>query len=188
MYQIPNNEVDQLRLHTRAYLQSISQIPIVNQILRSRTSHRRTQPYGKNETLPSSIEYLIIDTIFEIQQLIAAISQPENQEDLEFPNLLDFPEEEAGVYGPLKLLETNITSTNPPSPWPNFNFLANIVENRPWLVMDAFAVPDAQHRLPKHLENILPKFDHDNDVTLEDHIKQFMLSPRLMDVQHEDVV
>ena len=54
--------------------------------------------------------------------------------------------------------------------------------------MDVIAVPGIQHPLPKHPEKLLPKFDLDNDVTPEDHIKQFMLSLRLMDVQHKDVV
>ena len=34
----------------------------------------------------------------------------------------------------------------------------------------------------------MPKFDPDNDITPKDHIKQFMLSLRLLDVQHEYVV
>ena len=63
MYRIPNNEVNQLHRHTRSYLQSISQIPIIYQIPRARTSSRRTQPYDENETLASSIDDLIIDTI-----------------------------------------------------------------------------------------------------------------------------
>ena len=63
LYRIPNNEVSQLRRHTHAYLQSISQIPIIYQIPRSRTSHRRTQPYGEKETIASSRYDLIIDTI-----------------------------------------------------------------------------------------------------------------------------
>ena len=60
--------------------------------------------------------------------------------------------------------------------------------NRPWLAMDVVAVPGAQHPFPKHPEKILPKFDHYNDVTPEYHIKRFILSLRLMDVQHEDLV
>ena len=60
--------------------------------------------------------------------------------------------------------------------------------NIPWLVVDSIAVPGAQYPLPKHPEKLLPKFDLDNDVSPEDHITQFMLSLRLMDVQHEDVV
>ena len=60
--------------------------------------------------------------------------------------------------------------------------------NRPWLVVDAIAVSGAHHPLPKHPEKLLPKFDLDNDVLQEDHIKQFMLSLRLMNVEHDDVV
>ena len=43
--------------------------------------------------------------------------------------------------------------------------------NRPWLATKAIVVPGIQHPLPKHPENILPKFDPDNDVTPEDDIK-----------------
>ena len=43
--------------------------------------------------------------------------------------------------------------------------------NRPWLVTDVVAVPGAQHPLPKHPEKLFPKFDPDNDITLEDDIK-----------------
>ena len=198
VYQIPNNEVDQLRQHTHSYLQSISQIPIVYQIPRSHTSHRRTQLYGENETLYSSLYDLTIYTIFEINQPIAAISPFETKEYPQLQNLLDFPEvdstfydfpkAEAGSFGPPEPPETNPPCTNPLSPQPNFNFLDNMEANRPWLVVDAIVVPSAQHPLPIHLENLLPKFDPDNDVTPEDHIKQFMLSLILMDVQHEYVV
>ena len=60
--------------------------------------------------------------------------------------------------------------------------------NRPWLVSDAISIPSAQYPFPKHPENIIPKFDSDNNVLPEDHIKRFMLSLRLMNVEHEDVV
>ena len=60
--------------------------------------------------------------------------------------------------------------------------------NRPWLAVDAIAVLRAQHPLPKHPEKLLLKFDPNNNVSPEDHIKQFMLSIRLLGVQHEDVV
>ena len=99
----------------------------------------------------------------------------------------DFPEAEAGGSRPPKPPETNIPCTNPHTR-PNFNFLSNMVENIPFLALYAIVVPNAKHPLMKHPEKLLPKFDPDNDVTPEDHIKQFMLSLKLMDVQHEDVV
>ena len=58
-----------------------------------------------------------------------------------------------------------------------------MAHNRPWLVADSIVVLGAQHP-----EKLLPKFDPDNDVSPEDHIRQFMVSLRLMDVQHKDVV
>jgi hypothetical protein len=60
--------------------------------------------------------------------------------------------------------------------------------NRPWLAANAIMVPGAQHPFPRYPKKLLPKFDQDNDVSPKDHIKQFMLSLRLIDVQHEDVV
>jgi hypothetical protein len=44
LYLIPKIEVNQLRRHTRAYLKSLGQIPIIYQIPRSRFSQKRTQP------------------------------------------------------------------------------------------------------------------------------------------------
>lgn len=63
-----------------------------------------------------------------------------------------------------------------------------MASNRPWLVFYAIFVHGAHHPLRKHLEKIIPKFDPNNDVLLEDHIKQFMISLRLMNVGNEDVV
>ena len=73
MYLIPKTEVNQLHHHTQAYLKSLGQIP--------RYSHRRNQPYGDGETLTSSIDDLIIDTIFEICQPITEIAHSETSED-----------------------------------------------------------------------------------------------------------
>ena len=64
LYLIPKIEVNQLHHHTRAYLKSLGQIPIIYQIPISHFSQRRTQPYGDGETLTSNIDDLIIDTIF----------------------------------------------------------------------------------------------------------------------------
>ena len=100
----------------------------------------------------------------------------------------DFPETQACGFIPTEPPETNPPGTTIPSTKPNFNFEANMESSQPWLVVDVIAVPGAQHPLPKHTKRRLPKFDLDNDVLLEDHIKQFMFSLRLMDVEHEDIV
>ena len=95
--------------------------------------------------------------------------------------------EESG-FGPPEPPKNNTTGVTPTSPRPNFRFIATMAANRPWLAADVVAVHGAQHPLPKHPEKLLPKFDPDNDITPTDHIKQFKLSLRLLDVQHEDVV
>ena len=198
LYRIPNTKVNQLCHHTRAYLKSIGQIPIIYQMPRSRASQKRTQYFSDDETLTPSIDDLMIDTILETRQPIPTIAQSETQEDPKFHNFLYFPEgdstfydfleAQAGVSEPPKPLERNPPCTNIPTPISNFNFEANIEANRPWLVVDAIAVPGALHSLSKHPEKLLQKFDLDNDVSLEDHIKLFMLSLRLMDVEDEDFV
>ena len=45
-----------------------------------------------------------------------------------------------------------------------------------------------QHRLPKNLENWLPKFNPDKKIPMEYPIKYFMQAIRLRNVIHEDVV
>ena len=136
---------------------------------RSRTSHRRTKPFGEDDTLTSSIGDLIIDTIFEIRQTIEAIAHSKTKEYHGFQILLDIPKGDSTLYDfpktkdggcrPLQPLETNPPCTNPPYPRLNFNFLANMEANRPWLAIDAIAVPGVEHPLPKHPKKLLPKFD-----------------------------
>ncbi|CAF4256402.1 unnamed protein product, partial [Adineta steineri] len=187
IFLVPNNKVNQLRRHTRAYLKSIGQIPAIYQIPRARSSQRRTRPYGENETLAATIDDLIIDTICLIKDPIETI---EHQGETIFPNFLyfpeedsnfqDFPEVEEGGSGPPEPPENNTTGATPTYPRPNFTLIATMAANRPWLATDVIAVPGAQHALPKHPEKLLLKFDPDNDITPKDHIKQFMLSLRLL--------
>ena len=63
-----------------------------------------------------------------------------------------------------------------------------MVANQPWITINVLGIPGSQNALPKSLEKLLPKFDPDKDVLPEDHIKQFMLALRLMNVEYEDVV
>ena len=73
MFLIPNNDVNQLRQHTHAYLKSIGQIPAIYQIPRALSSQRRTQLYSDNKTLAATIDDLIIDTISKIRDPIETI-------------------------------------------------------------------------------------------------------------------
>lgn len=63
-----------------------------------------------------------------------------------------------------------------------------MVANKPWLTINDISIPGAQHPQPKHPKKLLPKFDLDSNVLEEDHIKKFMLSLALMNVEHEDFV
>ena len=126
MYLIPKTKVNQICHHTQSYLKSLGQIPIIYQIPISRVSQRRTQLYGDDESLTSSIDDLIIDKILEIHQPIIDIAHFETFEDPEFQNLADFQEEDptffnfletqAGGPGPLDPPETNPPLASIPSP------------------------------------------------------------------------
>jgi hypothetical protein len=56
------------------------------------------------------------------------------------------------------------------------------------LVRYALAIPRQLHNLPKHLEQLLPKYDLETSGLLEYHIKKCIISMRLLNVQFEDVV
>lgn len=181
IYHTRNTEADQLHHHTPPYLKSIHQIPIIYHILGSRASYKRNQPFSEVETLTPSIDGIIIDTISDIQNLITTITQSNTKEYPEFHNFLDFLEGDSTFYGfpkarvsgsgPPHPPKTNPPSTNISYPRLNFNFIANMVSNQPCLVVNSIVFPSAQQPLPIHPEKLLPKFDLDNDVLPEDHIK-----------------
>ena len=63
-----------------------------------------------------------------------------------------------------------------------------MVSYQPWLTIDAIAIPSPTHPFPKKPQKFLPKYDPDDDISPEHHIKQFMDALKLMNVEHEDVV
>lgn len=64
------------------------------------------------------------------------------------PTLYDFPKAQAGGSRPSEPPEINPPCTSISSPKPNFNFVANMEDNRPWIDDNAIYVPGAQHPLP----------------------------------------
>lgn len=57
-----------------------------------------------------------------------------------------------------------------------------------WLDEDVVAVPGPVHNLPRHPEEILPIFNPDEKQPTEEHLKQFKMKVRLLNVRHEDVI
>jgi hypothetical protein len=60
--------------------------------------------------------------------------------------------------------------------------------NQPWLEIYYLVIPRQMHNLPRHPKKLLPKYDPETSRLPEDHIKKFILSIRLMNVQHKYVV
>jgi hypothetical protein len=63
-----------------------------------------------------------------------------------------------------------------------------MVAYKPCLTIDVITIPGPTHPFPKNLQKFLPKYDPDNDVLPKYHIKQFMDTLNLMNVDHEDGV
>ena len=93
---------------------------MIYQILRSRFSHWSTQPYDDGENLTSIIDDHIIDTIYEIRQPIIDIAHYETSDDpLYFQGdstFFNFPETQAGGFGPPDPPKTNPPLGSAPSP------------------------------------------------------------------------
>ena len=106
----------------------------------------------------------------------------------EDPTFFDFPKYQASGFGPPEPPNTNPPLYYIPSPRLNFTFGGNMATNQPWVTINALAIPGPQNPLPKHPEKLLPMFDTDKDILPKDHINKFMLSLKLMNVQHENVV
>ena len=60
--------------------------------------------------------------------------------------------------------------------------------NQPWFERYSLVILGWMHNLPKHLEQLLPKFDPKTFALPEDHIKKFILAIRLMNVQQKYVM
>ena len=59
---------------------------------------------------------------------------------------------------------------------------------KPWVTINSIAISGPTHPFPKNPQVFLPKYEPDDDVLPEYHIKQFMGALNLMNVEHEDVV
>ena len=66
--------------------------------------------------------------------------------------------------------------------------MADEHHNKSWLDGDYVSILGDQHRFPKNPKNWLPKFNLDDKIPMEDHIKSFMQAIRIRNVIHEDVV
>ena len=51
---------------------------------------------------------------------------------------------------------------------------------QPWLTIDVISIPGPTHPLSKKPQKFLPKYDPDEDISPEHHIKQFMDALKLM--------
>ena len=59
---------------------------------------------------------------------------------------------------------------------------------KPWLTTNSITIPGHTHPFPKKPQKFLPKYDPDDDISLEHDIKQFMDALKLMNVESYKMV
>jgi hypothetical protein len=174
-YALAHEEVNQFRRITRDYAIQISAFPFTP-ILPRRKKQGRPMASTPDEVFVHSVEDLIDFAITKIQEPLDLI--PETPaDDISKPN--DLLEEEETNSDSEDMEENNGHEEEREVP---------LQGNQTWLAGDAMAVRGRIHNLPRHPEKFLPKYDPENSGFPEDHIKKFILTIRLMNVQHEDVV
>ena len=60
--------------------------------------------------------------------------------------------------------------------------------NRPWINLDEVLIPRKLHKFPKNPKKRLPRFNPDDRILVEYHIKNYIQAIILRSVLHEDVV
>jgi hypothetical protein len=58
----------------------------------------------------------------------------------------------------------------------------------PWMSEGSLNLAIPLHEMPRKYDKVLPKFDLDRPILPKDHIKDFFLANRFLNVQHEDMV
>jgi hypothetical protein len=174
-YAHPHEELNQFRRITRDYTQNINSFPLAP-LLPRRKKIRIPMVKSPDQVFVHRVKDLICFSLNEIEHPLNLI--PETPAD-KFSKPVDFSEEEVFNSGSEDMEDNNDhdeESGNPPQ------------NNQPCLARDVFSIHGRVHNFPRHPETLLPKFDPETLGFLDDHIKKFILSIKLMNVQHEDVV
>jgi hypothetical protein len=174
-YTLPHEEVNQFRRITRAYARQIRVFPFTP-ILPQRKQQGRLVFSTPDEVFIHSVEELIDFMITKIQEPLDLIPKTPVG-DISEPNNLS--EEEEPKSNSKYMEEKNGHEEEREVP---------LQGDQPWLAGDTVAIPGQIHNIPRPLEKLLPNYDPETSGLPEDHINNFILTIRLMNVQHEDMV
>ena len=157
LFAVDNQVIDYLRRHTRAYVKKIGGLPIIPDFPR-REYKRRDRPILEDSVLVGDLEELVETSLQEVVQ-------PLNQVGPETP------------YG--SLVRTPVHSPPPSPPRIMVGINANQPPNPPnpppaWKARSPLNLTPPLYDLPQDFEKMLPKFDPNEKILVDDHLQIFI--------------
>ena len=173
LYSIGNEFVNDLRRHTRAYVKKIGGFPIIHELPR-REYKKKDRPIVEDSVLVGDWEELVETSLQEVEL-------PLNQENPETPYIspAHTPVGSHPQSPPLLMAGVNANVPLPPPPNPP----------PAWRARSPLNLTPPLHDLPQAFEKLLPKFDPNEKILVDDHLQSFYLAIEgLRAGEHEDVV
>ena len=157
LFAVDNQVVNDMRRHTWAYVKSIGELPIIPDLPR-REYKNKDHPILKYSVLVGDLEELV-------ERALREVVQPLNQVG---PNTPYHPPVRTPIpsppHSPPRLKAgVNANQPNPPNPPPA------------WKSRSPLNLTPPLHNLPQAFEKLLPKFDHNEKVVVDDHLQSFYL-------------
>ena len=172
LYSVDNEIVNDLRRHTRAYVKKIGELSIIPELLR-REYKRKDRPILEDSVLVGDWEELVEIALQEVVQPLNQVG-PDTPHSSPVHTPIHSP-----PHSPLRLM-AGVNANQPPSP-----------PNPPpaWKARSPLNLTRSLHNLPQAFENMLPKFDPNEKMLVDDHLQIFCLDIEgLRAGEHEDVV
>jgi hypothetical protein len=180
-YALPHKELDQFKRITRAYARQIGSLPLAP-LLPHRKQVNMPVVDNHDQVFVHTVEDLIDFSLIEIEQPLNLIPETPAGNKSEPGNFESDEEGSNSDHSALELDDMEDSNDN------NEEMRNQPQNNQPWLARDSLEILGWVHNLPQHTKTLLPKYDPEISRLPEDHIKNFILAIRLMNVQHEDVM
>ena len=162
LYSVDNEVVNDMRRHTKAYVKSIGGLPIIPDLPR-REYKKKDRPVLEDLVLIGDLEELVETTLHEG-------AHPLDQVGPETPNC-------SPVHTPIH---------SPPHSPPRI--MAGVNANQPpnapnpppsWKARSPLNLAPPFHDLPQAFEKMLPKFDPNEKMLVDDHLQSFDLAIKM---------
>ena len=156
MYSVNNEVVNDLRRHTRAYMKKIGGLPIIPELPR-REYKRKDRPILEDSVLVGDLEELVEIALQEVVQPLNQVGP-----DTPYGSPVHTPFHSPPHSLPRLMEDINANQPpNPPNPPPA------------WKARSPLNLTPPLHDLPQAFEKMLPKFDPNEKMLVDDHLQFF---------------